>query len=180
MPDATNSDDTNDLRRRIEALEQEVAELRGGGPRRRKGRPTIRKRSQAEWLGLPLWEIAQGPDFENGEARGHARAIFAVGDIATGIFALGGIARGIVCVGGLSFGVLTIGGVSISLLFAFGGVAVAPLAFGGAAIGVVAAGGAAIGIYARGAAAAGLHVVSNLRQDPEAVKFFAQWLTWLK
>ncbi|MSR58506.1 MAG: hypothetical protein EXS05_12770 [Planctomycetaceae bacterium] len=142
-------DETNDLYQRIEALEHEVAELRAGNPRRRTARPCIRKRSQTEWLGLPLWEIAQGPDLEQGELRGHARAIFAVGDVATGVFALGGIARGLVCIGGVSFGVLTMGGVSIGLLFAFGGVAVAPLAFGGVAIGVMAAGGAAVGVYAQ-------------------------------
>lgn len=180
MSDESKSRRRDELSDRVDALEQELAELRQARRRLPRQVPTVRKRSQSEWMGWPIWEIAQGPDLEHGELRGHARAIFAIGDIATGVFALGGIARGIVCLGGVSFGVLTVGGVSIGLGFAFGGVAVAPLAFGGVAIGLVAIGGAAVGLYARGGAAAGAHVISNLRQDPQAVDFFGRWFWWVK
>src|SRR6266581_3113733 len=84
----------------------------------------IRRESPRKSCGLPLWAVAIGPDWERGEMRGHARGIFALGDMATGWFAFGGLARG---------------------LFAFGGLAIGLFAFGGAAIGVVAVGGAAIG-----------------------------------
>src|SRR5438309_801008 len=56
---------------------------------------TIRRQSARQVCGLPLWAIALGPDFERGEWRGHARAIFALGDVATGWFACGGRAQGV-------------------------------------------------------------------------------------
>lgn len=147
---------TVELQNRVALLERETARLRkrvreSRSPGARAGRHSasprpIRKRSATRLFGLPLWEIASGPEIENGKRKpGHARAIFAVGDIADGVFALGGIARGVVSVGGIAFGALSLGGVSISLLAAMGGVAIAPLAFGGAAIGAVAVGGAAVG-----------------------------------
>jgi hypothetical protein len=178
-----------EMQERIEALEQEVAELRATGPSPQYVPRGVRKRSESVYFGMPLWEVATGPDPDRGEIRGHARAIFAVGDIATGVFALGGIARGVVCLGGITLGCFTLGGVSMSLIFALGGVAIAPVAVGGAAIGGIAMGGAAIGgvaignagvgYYAKGAAAAGRFVISAFRQDPEAVRFFAQWFPWL-
>jgi hypothetical protein len=58
------------------------------------------------------------------------------------------------------------------LLSAVGGLAIGGLALGGAAMGGVAVGGGALGHYACGGAAAGTHVVSALRRDPEAVRFF--------
>jgi hypothetical protein len=54
----------------------------------------IRRESPRKFCGLPLWAIAIGADWERGEIRGHARGIFAFGDIATGWFAFGGLARG--------------------------------------------------------------------------------------
>lgn len=183
------NDQNRDMQERIESLEQEVKELRAKTGRPRAVPRGVRKRSESVYLGMPLWEIATGPDLEHGEKRGHARAIFAVGDIATGVFALGGIARGVFCIGGVTFGCFTLGGVSLSLILAFGGVAIAPIALGGAAIGGVAMGGAAVGgvaianagvgYYAKGAAAAGKFVISAMRQDLEAVRFFAQWFPWL-
>lgn len=152
---------------------------RGGSRRPTVSRPArIRKKSSVRVFGLPLWEIARGPDPKHGEDRGHARAIFAVGDVADGIVAVGGIARGGLTIGGISLGVLSLGGVSISLLAAVGGVAIAPLAYGGAAVGAVAIGGAALGCYAKGDSAEGLHVMSRVRKDPRAVAFFRQWLPW--
>jgi hypothetical protein len=187
--EAIMNDQNRELQERIEALEQEVAELRQAAHLARPKVQTIRRRSTTICLGMPLWEIALGPDPEHGELRGHARAVFAIGDIATGVFALGGIARGVCCLGGISLGCFTIGGVSLSLLLAFGGVAIAPVALGGVAVGGLAmggvaaggaaSGGAAIGFYAKGSAAVGKFIVSAMRQDPEAVQFFAKWLPWL-
>ena len=161
------SDETDDLRRRVHDLEQEVERLKGPEPA---GSRSVRRRSEIAQFGLPLREIAVGPDLARGEKRGHARAILAVGDIATGVFALGGIACGGLCVGGVSIGIVTIGGVSLSLLIAVGGVAIAPVAFGGVAI----------GYFAKGGVAVGAHIINATTRDPAAVKFFSDWLPWLK
>ncbi len=48
--------DSEEVLKRVEQLEQEVAHLRRGRPYR-----GIRKRSTTEFLGLPLWEIASSP-----------------------------------------------------------------------------------------------------------------------
>jgi hypothetical protein len=146
------------LEQRVRALERETRKeraatpavsQRGGRSRRQSGERGVRRRSRTRLWGFPLWEIASGPDPEHGERRGHARALFAVGDVADGIFAMGGIARGVVSVGGLSFGVVSLGGVAISLLAAAGGVAIAPVARGGVAVGLDAVGGAAVGLHPR-------------------------------
>ena len=128
----------------------------------------IRRQSSRQFFGLPLWAIAIGPDWERGEMRGHARGIFAFGDMATGWFAFGGLARGILAVGGLAIG-----------LFAFGGASVGGVALGGGAIGVIAIGGGACGIYALGGAAVGVHTISALHQDPEAVSLIRRYFPWL-
>ena len=60
----------------------------------------VRKRSSKVICGLPLYDIALGPDLQKGEVRGHARGIIAIGDVATGWLAVGGAARGIVAIGG--------------------------------------------------------------------------------
>ena len=164
------SDDT-ELQRKVEALEHEVAALKSGLVRR-----GVRKRSANYLLGLPLYDIAIGPDPEKNEVRGHARGIIAIGDIATGVVAMGGLARGFVAFGGLAWGAFTLGGCSIGLLVAIGGLAVGLLALGGAAIGLVAVGGGAFGYYACGGAAFGQHVISGMEQDPEAIRFFGQWI----
>src|SRR5437016_13519333 len=104
---------------------------------------SIRRQSSHTFCGLPLWAIAIGPDLERGEMRGHARAIFAVGDMATGWFACGGFARGIFAFGGLAVGLIAFGGVAIGVLFAVGGLAIGGMAFGGGAIGGIAIGGGA-------------------------------------
>lgn len=139
------NDENEALRQRIRTLEHQVARLR-----RSAGRQCVRRRSTRVIWGLPLWDIACGPDPDKGEVRGHARGIFALGDIATGVFALGGIARGVVALGGLALGVLAFGGGSFGLLLAAGGLAVGGIATGGAAVGGIAIGGAAIGIVAIG------------------------------
>lgn len=137
-----------------------------------KAPPTVRRKSERMVLGFPLWEIARGPDPSRGETVGHARAIFAAGDIADGVVAVGGISRGVISIGGVAFGLITLGGISLSLLGAIGGVAVAPLAFGGVAVGGVSVGGAAVGVYAKGGAASGRHVIDRQERDPEAERFF--------
>ncbi len=165
-------DDSDSLKQRISALEQQVADLQ------KRGYPYrgIRKRSRRSFWGLPLYDIAMGPDPESGEMRGHARGIIAVGDIATGVLALGGIARGLIAVGGLAAGVLLgIGGLSVGLL-AFGGLAIGGIAVGGGAVGGVAIGGGAFGYYAVGGGAFGEHVISGMKQDPEAIRFFNDWM----
>ena len=165
-------DDSDQLKQRIAALEQEVATLK------KRGYPYrgIRKRSSRFYGGLPLYDIAMGPDPEKGELRGHAKGIIAIGDMATGVLALGGIARGVIAFGGLAAGLLLgIGGLSTGLL-AFGGLAVGGIAVGGGAIGGIAIGGGALGYYAVGGAAFGEHVISGMARDPEAVRFFNDWL----
>jgi hypothetical protein len=158
----------DELERRVEDLERELAALRGRSPR------GIRRR--AEWgIGdLPFYDVAVGPDLSRGEIRGHARGVFAVGDIATGFVAVGGWARGVVALGGLATGLLSVGGLSIGVLAAVGGLAIGTLAFGGGAVGKVAIGGGAVGEYACGGGAAGAHVVSAARRDPEAEAFFRE------
>jgi hypothetical protein len=140
---------------------------------------SVRRQSSTEFFGLPLWAVAFGPDPSRGEIRGHARGIFAFGDMATGWFAMGGLARGIVAFGGLAIGLVSFGGLAIGLLAAVGGGALGGIAFGGAAIGYVAVGGGAAGYYALGGAAAGAHTISALHHDPEAVEFFHRFLPWV-
>lgn len=139
----------------------------------------IRRKSERMLCGLPLWAIAVGPDLERGEMRGHARGIFALGDIATGWFACGGVARGVVAVGGLAIGLFAVGGAAFGVLAAAGGLAVGAVAFGGGAVGLVAVGGGAYGYYACGGGAGGVHTVSSFNRDPVAVEFFQQYFPWL-
>lgn len=160
-----------DLRRRVEELESEVARLRQTrGPR------GVRYRSRAAIGDIPLLAVSMGPDFERGEMRGHARGVIAVGDMATGVVAIGGLARGLIALGGLAVGAVTFGGLALGVLGAFGGGAVAGgVAVGGGAVGRAAIGGAAYGRYACGGGAGGTYVVSPLRQDPEALAFFRRY-----
>lgn len=139
----------------------------------------IRRESSTRLFGLPLWAIALGPNWDRGEMRGHARAIFALGDMATGLFAFGGLARGLFAVGGLAIGLFAFGGGAVGVLLAVGGGALGGVALGGAAIGLIAIGGAACGYYALGGAAFGVHTVSALHQDPQAVSLFRQYFSWL-
>jgi hypothetical protein len=139
-----------------------------------------RYRSRATLWGLPVIDIALGP--KNGELRGRAKGIIAIGDIATGGIAIGGVARGIVAIGGVALGGFCFGGCSIGLFAALGGAAIGGLATGGAAIGALAAGGGAIGIVAqgggavgyiaRGGSAVGVHTISMFRASPVAQSVF--------
>ena len=160
-------------------------------PERRFGRPSIgatlqqssskmptpgaiRKRAHVGLLGLPLWEVAIGPDPGRGESRGHARAILAIGDLATGCIAIGGLARGGIAAGGLSVGIVSFGGVALGGV-AIGGLGVGVVALAGLAVGLVAVGGLAIGHYALGGAAFGTHTWSGLSRSPAAEEFFRRW-----
>ena len=154
----------DDLRARVVTLEKKLALLEDAADStlfaepRRKMQQSIRRRSKAKLFGIPLWEIAMGPDLLRGERCGHAKAIFAMGDIATGVFSMGGIARGLFAFGGVAFGGLTFGGLSLGLVGALGGAAIG-LGFsaGGLAVGTVAIGGAAFGLFSIGGLAIGLH-----------------------
>jgi hypothetical protein len=134
----------------------------------------VRRRSEREFLGLPFYDIAMGPDPMSGQARGHAKGVIAIGDVATGIVALGGIARGVFALGGVALGLFSFGGLSIGLLAAVGGAALSlGIAFGGGALGTVAVGGGAVGHYAVGGAPNGTYVAGPQRVDPEVVELFA-------
>ena len=95
---------------------------------------SIRDASKLRLCGWPLVAVAWGSDFSRNEARGHARGIIAVGDVATGVIAIGGLARGLIAVGGVAACVFTVAGVGFGALV-IAGVAIAQTAFGGVAIG---------------------------------------------
>jgi hypothetical protein len=114
-----------------------------------------RYRSTATLFGWPVIDIALGP--KDGQMRGHAKGIIAIGDIATGAIALGGIARGVVALGGMALGLFSLGGLSVGLICATGGLAVGGLASGGGAVGYFAAGGGAAGVVAQGGGAIGVY-----------------------
>lgn len=160
------SEETDKLQERLAELEGEVATLK-----RTRVALGKRRRSSTTLFGLPLVDIAVGPDLEKGEMRGHARGVIAIGDVATGFLAFGGVAMGGVAVGGLAIGLFALGGCAVGLL----------VAAGGAAVGGVAIGGGAAGYYALGGGAVGEHVLSGARQDPEAIRFFELFVPgWLR
>lgn len=105
---------------------------------------SIRRRSQKTIFGLPLYDIAFGPDLEAGELRGHAKGVVAIGDVATGGLAIGGLASGGIAIGGLACGLFSLGGCAFGLLGVMGGVALGGFAMGGVAIGLKAMGGVEI------------------------------------
>lgn len=162
--------DRTELERRIAELEAEVTALR----RSRPFHSSIRKRSAAAIGSLPLYEVALGPDVGRGEMRGHAKAVIAIGDLATGVIAVGGLARGLIAIGGMALGAISFGGLSVGVLAAIGGLAIGTTALGGGAIGGVAIGGGAAGYYACGGGTAGKYVVGPMRRDPEAIAFFRE------
>ena len=114
-----------------------------------------RYRSKATLFGLPVIDVAFGP--KDGQPRGHAKGIIAIGDVATGGIALGGMARGVVAVGGMALGLFAIGGGAVGLLCGCGGLGVGGLAAGGGAVGILASGGGALGVVAQGGGALGLY-----------------------
>jgi hypothetical protein len=122
----------------VEVLARRNTPLAGG---KRFTSPTI-------LLGYPLVSIALGR--AEGELRGHARGIIAIGDIATGALAIGGLARGIIAIGGCALGLFSLGGCSLGLLCAIGGLSLGAVALGGCAIGIISFGGLAVGHWAFG------------------------------
>jgi hypothetical protein len=138
--------------------------------------------SRATIFGWPVVHVALGPWPENGELKGKARGLIAIGDSAYGGIALGGFAVGGVALGGASIGVCALGGGAVGALtamgggaiggFAVGGGAAGGIASGGGALGVVAQGGGAIGWYARGGGVTARYGIDPRRSDPEAVALF--------
>ena len=150
-----------ELRRYLDG--QPVAARRTGGwDQVRRWRQTlgrnkdVRITSRTKWWGVPLVSIAVGWDHATGETFGHAKGVFAYGDVATGVFAAGGTARGLFAFGaraygGFAFGafacgLLPMGLVSIGL-FAVGGLAVGATAFGAIAIGFASLGMVGVGHF---------------------------------
>ena len=110
--------------------------------------------SKATLFGWPVVSVAVGP--KDGEMRGHAKGVIAIGDVATGGIAVGGVARGVVAVGGMALGMCSVGGMSVGIGCTIGGFSVGGLASGGGAVGILAAGGGAVGLAAQGGGALGL------------------------
>jgi hypothetical protein len=129
-----------------------------------------RYRSKATLFGWPVIDVALGP--KDGEMRGHAKGIIAIGDVATGGIALGGVARGIVAVGGMALGLFSLGGGAFGLLTAAGGMAVGGMASGGGALGFLAAGGGAAGVIAQGGGALGVFTRDARGPSPGAADAF--------
>jgi predicted Ser/Thr protein kinase len=102
-------------------------------------RPGKRAASSTMIMGMPLWSVAFGPDFEKGELRGHAHGIFALGEFATGIVAVGAVAAGVFTLAPISIGVIALGAVAMGGV-TMGAVSIGILSFGAVALGVFAYG----------------------------------------
>ena len=149
---ASKDEDENEkLQSETERLNGSVASPKRSLHRTRNGRVrrSVRYRSSASILGMPLICVAMGPDLASGEIRGHAKGILAVGDIATGVFALGGVSCGVVAIGGVAAGLIAVGGVAIGVIAGVGGVASGYFAVGGVAMGVDMIGGARVNVLGR-------------------------------
>jgi hypothetical protein len=123
---------------------------------------SIRKRSERTFAGLPLFDIAYGPDPNRRERSGKAHGIIAIGNEARGWLALGDSARGYVAVGGKARGLIALGGKAIGLI-AVGGMSFGLIALGGLAFGAIAMGGLAAGGIAVGGRSVGLLSVDAQR-----------------
>jgi serine/threonine protein kinase len=120
----------------------------------------VRICSATKMFGIPLVEIAIGYDHEKGETYGHARGIFAYGDVATGVIAIGGIARGFFSWGKHAFGVFA-GGITAVGLVSCGVISVGVLAAGGIAFGFGAFGGVAVGLGSVGLISVGKYALGG-------------------
>src|ERR1051325_3118889 len=101
---------SDDLEKRVDELEAEIAALR---ERTLLPPVGIRRRATISIGDVPLYEISLGSDPGRRQLRGHAKAIIAIGDVATGVLAIGGYARGVIAIGGLATGLVSIGGLSL-------------------------------------------------------------------
>jgi hypothetical protein len=117
---------------------------------------TVRRRSSQTVFGLPLIDIAYGPDPSRNEKHGNAKGIIAIGDRAEGVLAMGGRARGLIALGGRAIGMIAMGGMSAGLI-----------AMGGLAVGAVAVGGLSLGLLAAGKRSAGLISVNHRDPPPK-------------
>jgi len=120
----------------------------------------IRRRSVRTFSGLPLFDIAYGPDPDRDEPHGKARGIIAIGDEARGWLALGDSARGYIALGRNARGVIALGGKAMGLV-ALGGISIGLISLGGLALGAIAMGGLAVGGVAVGGLSAGALAVNG-------------------
>src|SRR5579862_393167 len=91
---------------------------------------TIRSRSIRTFAGLPLVDVALGPDPDLDEPHGKAHGIIAIGDEARGWLAMGGSARGYIALGGSARGILALGGKAMGVV-ALGGLSAGALSVDG-------------------------------------------------
>src|SRR3990167_5555731 len=80
----------------------------------------FRLRSKREICGLPWYHIAFGPDPDQGETRGHARGVIALGDSATGVIAIGTFARGFIAFGVVALGIVACGPCALAVVLSVG------------------------------------------------------------
>lgn len=109
------------------------------GPFKIADRAGRRRRSTRTICGIPLWDIAYGPDLNGQGNYGHARGILAMGDTAVGVIAIGHLSCGVVATGQVCFGVIAIGSLAVGLVAA-----------GLTCFGVVAVGGVTVGRWVHG------------------------------
>jgi hypothetical protein len=200
MDDGDNSVDN--LRRRIERLEEENQRLRGklepliGGPENPCFDAPKFQRLLARVLVLvmiPMYLVPLIAIFPTVLMRSWLPALHIAGvplfdfagigtrhpGVGIGMVAFGGAGIGLVGIGGLGLGVVAMGGGSVGLI-ALGGGTCGVIAIGGGAVGVIAIGGGACGYYALGQRGAGKHVLALNRQDDQAIEFFCRYFPRLR
>lgn len=120
----------------------------------------VRIHSTTRIFGIPLVDIAFGQDHETGETYGHARGIFAYGNVATGIVAIGGVTRGVFAFGMHAFGIIAFGATAVGVV-SIGAISLGLLSTGAIALGIGAFGGVAIGVGSVGMLAIGKYVAGS-------------------
>ncbi len=125
-------------------------------------------RSQAEFYGYPLVSIAFGRRPQGGMRV--AKGWIAIGQFAIGLIAFAQVGVGILFgFGQVMVGLVAVSQVAISLLCGIGQLAT----------GYVAVGQLALGYYLLCQVGLGWHVWRPGYQDPEAVRFFTEWVRQL-
>ncbi|QTA89306.1 hypothetical protein [Desulfonema magnum] len=131
-------------------------------------------------FGLPLFHYTRGICPETGR-RIIAKGIVAVGRIAAGGIAIGQASFGLIAVGQLAAGILFGLGQGCSGMFALGQLAIGfILGIGQISTGIVAIGQIAIGKYVLAQTGLGQHIWTQKVTDPQAVRFFKTFLSWLR